>query len=620
MERSDMEAKVISLRLEYDVTAAQAMQLLTLQREILEQVALDVDYREILDALCKSAEQIVANAVASIMIFDQAGESLSVLAAPSIPPEAVALLNGLVPGERAGSCGTAVYQNEAQYVVNTRTDIRWSNLQTFAHDFSIGACWSSPIKIEKDKAVGSFALSSFEERVPSIFYKQLLETCAHIVGILLIRQEKEKSLFHLAHYDPLTGLINRALFKQKLNSAIEYAATKNQPLAVLVLGLDGFKDVNSSQGHDVGDKVLQQVAKNIQENLGEEYVFSRLNSDEFVILAGSLGQPLSVQLLIGKILALFKKKISVEEYEFTLSISIGVSLFPEDGWAASNLISNADTAMHAAKVAGRGCARFYNEGLTNSVKYKMDLITGMRSALARGDFLLHYQPQYCQRSNKLDGVEALVRWQHPEKGLIPPNDFIPIAEESGFIQELGLWIFTQACQQCKAWWECGIPEFSLAVNLSVKQLDADNIQKFQEILLAMEFPIHHLELEVTESLIMHQESLVALHKLEALGIRISMDDFGTGHSSLAQLKHLPISKLKIDRSFIKDLSEDENDRVIAKTIIAMGHSLGLKVLAEGVETVEQQEFLVQEGCDLIQGYLLSRPLTVEQFSDLFKAV
>ncbi|RLA22777.1 MAG: hypothetical protein DRQ62_07390, partial [Gammaproteobacteria bacterium] len=178
----------------------------------------------------------------------------------------------------------------------------------------------------------------------------------------------------------------------------------------------------------------------------------------------------------------------------------------------------------------------------------------------------------------------------------------------------------QACQQCKAWWGRGIPEFSLAVNLSVKQLDADNIQKFQEILLAMKFPIHNLELEVTESLIMHQESLAALHKLEALGIRISMDDFGTGHSSLAQLKHLPISKLKIDRSFVKDLSEDENDRVIAKTIIAMGHSLGLKVLAEGVETVEQQEFLVQEGCDLIQGYLLSRPLTVEQFSDLFKAV
>jgi len=612
-----MEAQVISLRPEYDVTTEQAGELLALQREILEKVALNVDFREILDALCKAAEQVVSNAVASIMVYDQAGESLTVLAAPSIPPEAVALLNGLVPGERAGSCGTAVYQNEAQYVVNTRNDCRWCDLQTFAHDFSIGACWSSPVKIEKDKAIGSFALSSFEERTPSTFYKQLLETCAHIVGILLIRQEKEQSLFRLAHYDPLTGLINRDLFKEKLDSVIACSASQQKQLAVLVLDLDGFKDVNDSQGHDVGDKVLQQVAKNINDVLNRSYVLSRLSSDEFAILAGNSGEALSIQLLIGKILALFKKKILVEDYEFTLSTSIGVSLFPEDGLSASDLLRNADTAMHAAKIAGRGCARFYNEGLTNSAKYKMDLITGMRIALARGDFVLHYQPQYCQKINKLAGVEALVRWLHPEKGLIPPNDFIPIAEESGFIQDLGLWVFTEACRQCKAWWDSGIPEFSLAINLSVKQLDEENIQKFQEILLAMKFPIYNLELEVTESLIMHQESLVALHKLEALGIRISMDDFGTGHSSLAQLKYLPISKLKIDRSFVKDLSEDENDRVIAKTIIAMGHSLGLIVVAEGVETVEQQEFLVQEGCDLIQGYLLSRPLSAEQFSALF---
>jgi len=612
-----MEAQVISLRPEYDVTTEQAGELLALQREILEKVALNVDFREILDALCKAAEQVVSNAVASIMVYDQAGESLTVLAAPSIPPEAVALLNGLVPGERAGSCGTAVYQNEAQYVVNTRNDFRWCDLQTFAHDFSIGACWSSPVKIEKDKAIGSFALSSFEERTPSTFYKQLLETCAHIVGILLIRQEKEQSLFRLAHYDPLTGLINRDLFKEKLDSVIACSASQQKQLAVLVLDLDGFKDVNDSQGHDVGDKVLQQVAKNINDVLNRSYVLSRLSSDEFAILAGNSGEALSIQLLIGKILALFKKKILVEDYEFTLSTSIGVSLFPEDGLSASDLLRNADTAMHAAKIAGRGCARFYNEGLTNSAKYKMDLITGMRIALARGDFVLHYQPQYCQKINKLAGVEALVRWLHPEKGLIPPNDFIPIAEESGFIQDLGLWVFTEACRQCKAWWDSGIPEFSLAINLSVKQLDEENIQKFQEILLAMKFPIYNLELEVTESLIMHQESLVALHKLEALGIRISMDDFGTGHSSLAQLKYLPISKLKIDRSFVKDLSEDENDRVIAKTIIAMGHSLGLIVVAEGVETVEQQEFLVQEGCDLIQGYLLSRPLSAEQFSALF---
>ncbi|MDF1582334.1 MAG: EAL domain-containing protein [Methyloprofundus sp.] len=445
----------------------------------------------------------------------------------------------------------------------------------------------------------------------------MLETCAHIAGILIVKQKREESLWSLERYDALTGLVNRNLFKQKLSAAIDYAVTRRQQMELLVLDLDSFKDVNASQGYEIGDKVLQQVAKNIQGLLDSSYVLSRLDSDKFAILTDNSGAALSVQLLIGKILALFKKKIHVESHEFNLSVSIGVSLFPEDGSTASDFLRSADTAMHAAKKAGRGCARFYNENLTNSVKYKMDLITDMHSALARGDFVLHYQPQYCQKTNKLAGVEALVRWQHPEKGLIPPNDFIPFAEESGFIQALGLWVFTEACRQCKAWWDSGIPEFSLAINLSVKQLDGDNIQKFQEILLAMKFPIHNLELEVTESLIMHQQGLAELHKLEALGIRISMDDFGTGHSSLAQLKYLPISKLKIDRSFVKDLSADENDRIIAKTIIAMGHSLGLIVVAEGVETVAQQAFLVQEGCDLIQGYLLSRPLTVAQFTALF---
>jgi len=274
--------------------------------------------------------------------------------------------------------------------------------------------------------------------------------------------------------------------------------------------------------------------------------------------------------------------------------------------------------MYEAKKSGRNCARFYNEKLTHSARQRLGLITDLRAGLVNGDFILHYQPQYCQKSNKLSAVEALVRWQHPEKGLIPPDDFIPAAEESGLIKELGLWIFTEACRQCKEWWDSGIPEFSLAINLSVKQLETGSIQQFQDILSGMNFPIHNLEVEVTESLIMQQDSLAELKNLEALGLSISMDDFGTGHSSLAQLKHLPLAKLKIDRSFIKELETNENDKVIVKTIIAMGHTLGLKIVAEGVETADQLEFLKQQGCDLIQGYLLSRPLPAEKLLELLE--
>ena len=611
-----MEPKVISLRPEYGVTTEQAEKLLRLQREILEQVALGVDYREILDALCKAAEQMVNDAVASIMVYDETGTFLTVLAAPSMPTDAVDALNGLIPSENAGSCGTAVHSNEPQYVANTREDRRWCDLQTFVENFCIGACWSCPVKIEKNKAMGSFALSSFEERVPSAFYKQLLETSAQIVGIILKRHQEELSLWNLAHYDVLTGLANRTFFNNELSLALERATAQNDQLAVLILDLDGFKDVNDTQGHDVGDMVLKWVAEKVQGELGRKDVFARLGGDEFVILVKYSGKPLVVNQLISKIITLFKQKIVVANHEFSLSTSIGVSFFPEDGKSPKDLLRHADAALYEAKKSGRNCARFYNEDLTHSVRHRMDLIAELRIALINGDFVLHYQPQYCLKSNKLLAVEALIRWQHPEKGLIPPNDFIPVAEQSGLIKELGLWVFTAACQQCLEWWRSGVAEFSLAINLSVKQLDAGSIQQFQDILNGMDFPIQNLEVEVTESLIMQQDSLHELKKLEALGVSISMDDFGTGHSSLAQLKHLPISKLKIDRSFIKDLETDENDKVIVKTIIAMGHSFGLKIVAEGVETVGQKDFLMRESCDLMQGYLLSRPLPAEQLIKL----
>jgi len=611
-----MESQVISLRSEYSVTAEQAEKLLRLQREILEQVTLGVDYREILNALCKAAEQMVSDSLASIMVYDETGSFLTVLAAPSIPATAVGALNGLIPGESAGSCGTAVHSNEPQYVVDTRTDNRWCDLQTFVDNFAIGACWSCPVKIGEGKAVGSFALSSFEKRTPSAFYKQLLETSAHIVGIILKLQQEEQSLKDLAYYDVLTGLANRTLFNNKLSLALDDATTQNSQLAVVILGLDGFRDVNETQGYDVGDMVLKWVAKKVKSELSETNVFARLGGDEFVILIEYLDDPLVIKQLIGKIRTLFRQKIQVSNLEFSLSTSFGVSFFPKDGQSAKDLLRNADTALHEAKESGRNCSRVYNEQLTDSVRHRVDLLADMRIALINGDFVLHYQPQFCQKSHKLLAVEALVRWQHPEKGLIPPNDFIPLAEQSGLINDLGLWIFSAACQQCNDWWNRGVSEFSLAINLSVKQLDPENIQKFKDILLGMDFPVQNLEVEVTEGLIMQQDSLHELKKLEAFGVRISMDDFGTGHSSLAQLKHLPISKLKIDRSFIKDLETNENDKVIVKTIISMGHSLGLKVVAEGVETVEQQSYLAEQGCDLIQGYLLGRPVPPEQFEAL----
>ncbi|MCK5353557.1 MAG: diguanylate cyclase, partial [Methyloprofundus sp.] len=350
-------------------------------------------------------------------------------------------------------------------------------------------------------------LSSFEQRTPSAFYKQLLETSAHIVGIILKRQQEEQSFQKLAYYDALTGLANRTSFNSQLSLAIERAVAQNSQLAVFILDLDGFKDINDAQGRNIGDMVLKWVADKVQSALTEAHILARLGGDEFAILVKYPDKPLTIEPLVSRILALFKQKIPVAQHEFSLSTSIGISVFPDDGQSAQNLLRNADTALHEAKKSGRNCAKSYNEKLTHLVRRKMDLISDMRAALINADFILYYQPQFCQKTNKLLAIEALVRWQHPEKGLIPPNDFIPIAEQSGFINELGLWIFTEACQQCKKWWDSGVPYFSLAINLSVKQLNAENMQKFEDILIGMNFPVQNLEIEVTESLVMHQESL-----------------------------------------------------------------------------------------------------------------
>ncbi len=590
--------------------------LLKMQRDIMEQLALGTDHEIVLNALCKTAESLASDAVASIMVFDKSRSFLEVIAAPSIPVEAVEMLNGLVPGPQAGSCGTSVYCNEPQYVFNTCTDKRWSGLQQFAVDFNIGACWSNPIRINEQSPIGSFALSSFEPGQPSEFVKRLLETCAYIAGIIIKRQREEAQLWKLAHYDTLTGLPNRSLFNNHLEHSIQVAKRTRQKLALLFLDLDKFKDINDTQGHEAGDTVLQYIAHSIQSCLRQGDTIARLGGDEFVILIENSADPGLISNICEKISRSFSSKFTINHIDYPLSVSIGISIYPDNGETAQILLRNADAAMYEAKKHGSGRCHFYQDTLTQTVTDRLQLTADIRQALIQQEFIVYYQPQYCCQSGKIIGAEALARWQHRDKGLIPPAEFIPAAEQSDLINELGMYILGVACRQCKAWWERGLPQFSLAVNLSANQLRPGIAAQLQYLLTNINFPLQRLELEVTESMIMKYDDLTELRALEELGIGIAMDDFGTGHSSLAQLKHLPIDKLKIDRSFVEDLADDPNDRVIATTIINMGHSLGLKVVAEGVETEAQKQFLAEKGCDFLQGYLMSPPLPAEQFERL----
>ncbi|WP_305909634.1 EAL domain-containing protein [Methylomarinum sp. Ch1-1] len=601
------------------ISREQSNALLKIQRDIMERLTLGADHQSILDALCKTAEDMSAGAVASVMVFDESRSFLKVLAAPSMPADAISALNGLIPGPQAGSCGTAVYCNEPQYVCNTSDDPRWSKLRQFAFDFNICACWSNPVRINEQEPIGSFALSNFEPGQPSEFLRRLLETCAYIAGIVIKRQREESQLWKLAHYDPLTDLPNRSFFNNHLEYAIQIARRTRQKLALLFLDLDKFKDINDTQGHEAGDRVLQYIAQSIESCLRKGDTFARLGGDEFVVLIENLNDTELVTHICEKINNSFKSKFTLNDIDYPLSVSIGVSIFPDNGETAQILLRNADTAMYAAKKQGLGRYQFYQEALTQTVTDRLQLTAEIRQALVQQDFVIHYQPQYCHDNDKIVGAEALVRWRHADKGMIPPAEFIPVAEQSDLINELGIYVLKTACQQCLAWWKRGLPRFSLAVNLSVNQLRPGVAAEFQALLMEIGFPLANLELEVTESLIMKYEDLSELKALQALGIAIAMDDFGIGHSSLAQLKHLPISKLKIDRSFIKDIPAADNDMLIASTIISMGHSMGLKIVAEGVETAAQKSFLAEKGCDLLQGYLLSKPLPAEEFERLLLA-
>lgn len=616
--KKNIESTVIPLTQRQELDSKQSAKLLELQRSIMEKVALGEDPHLTLDALCHSVEAMIEGAVASVMKYDDSQTFLEVISAPSLPEQAIACLNGLVPDTYAGSCGTAVYSNEAQYVYNTTVDDRWQYFQQFVIDFNVGACWSVPIRTSSNAAMGSFALSSFEQRKPSLFYRSLLETAAHIAGIILKRQQEEKILWDMAHYDALTGLPNRSYFHLTLELALEKANQNDSQLALLFLDLDKFKDVNDSEGHECGDKVLKYVAKQVQGCLSSQDTLARIGGDEFIVLIEGSEHGSFLQDICDNIQRALVQENRPKYIKQSLSTSIGISLYPDDGDTASILLRNADTAMYEAKRQGGAQNCFYKQTLTQEVVDRVALTQELEQALVANQFVVHYQPQYCCNSGLIKGMEALVRWQHPVKGLVSPAEFIQVAEDSGLITEIDEQVFSIACTQCVEWWRIGFPQFILAVNLSVAELKDGYAEKLLSKLQETQFPIEQLELEITESMVMDSSSRDELKKLHELGFKISMDDFGTGHSSLAQLKHLPITKLKIDRSFVKDIPQDASDMVVAQTIIAMGHSLGLKIVAEGVETYEQKDFLIAKGSDFLQGYLLSKPLSAEQMAGLLK--
>lgn len=434
------------------------------------------------------------------------------------------------------------------------------------------------------------------------------------------RKRAEGRIHHLAFFDPLTELPNRTLFTQLAEQALLESRRKSGHGAFLFVDLNRFKPINDSLGHEVGDRVLVEVAHRLRSCLRGTDVVCRFGGDEFVVGLFDIASREHAALVANKLLAVMDPPVLIDGRDLKIGAAIGVSVYPDDGGDVKTLLRLADIAMYRAKVAGPDAFTFYSEDMNQRAAQRLSMENGIRKAIANNELRLYYQPKVDIRTRRVIGAEALVRWQHPERGMVPPGEFIPIAEETGLIVQIGTWVLETACKQAQAWQRAGVSAMHLAVNLSARDFSATLPQRVAQLLREYAIGPEWLELEITEGMLMNQtETVIAMmNELAAMGVALSLDDFGTGYSSLSYLKRFPIKTLKIDRSFVINIPEDANDCAIASAIISLAKQLRLNVIAEGVESAEQLGFLAAAGCDEIQGYLFSPPVTAEKFEAMVR--
>ncbi|MBV6324644.1 putative bifunctional diguanylate cyclase/phosphodiesterase [Duganella violaceipulchra] len=437
------------------------------------------------------------------------------------------------------------------------------------------------------------------------------------------RKMAEERIHHLAYYDALTNLPNRSLLTKLVDQALTVAQRSKLHGCVLFIDLNRFKLINDTLGRKIGDELLCEVARRFRAVLRDQDLVARLGGDEFAVGLFDIGQHFEASMVAQKLLATLNTPILIDGHDLRVGGSIGISVYPQDGGDAETLLRLADIAMYRAKQEGGAegdHVAFYSQDMNQGMQERMRIETGLRHALGHGELLLHYQPKFCIDNGKIIGAEALVRWRHPVRGLVPPIEFIPLAEATGLVVQVGEWVLEAACAQAKVWKDAGLPPIRLAVNVSAREFTAALPGRVQETLTRYGLEPTWLELEITESTLMHNIDRVIgiMDRITALGVTLSLDDFGTGYSSLSYLKRFPIDTLKIDRSFTIGIPGDANDCAIANTIISIAQQLKHKVIAEGVETVEQLAFLKNSGCDEVQGYLFSRPLEAEAFEQALR--
>lgn len=505
--------------------------------------------------------------------------------------------------------GALIYPDDLDRVIQEVTAASENDALNFEHE---------PYRITRRDGTVAWLLD--HSRVIRDAQGKATHYLGHLLDITATKQAEDR-IQYLANFDALTGLPNRAHLDDHLKYAISVAKRRSGQLALMFLDLDHFKDINDTLGHSVGDSLLIELAKRLFEGLREEDVVSRLGGDEFIVMLPDIDER-SAAHVAQKLLDAIGEPYAVDHHDLSVTASIGIALYPGDGGDLESLSQKADTAMYRAKQEGRNGYRFFTAEMQARSARHLQMSNALRHALERNEFSVHYQPQLALRDGRVVGAEALLRWQHPELGQVSPAEFIPVAEDNGFILLIGEWILRQAVTQAKAWLAAGLPPLVIAVNLSAVQFRHPTLPDLvTRILDEAGLPPEYLELELTEGVAMHdpQGAIAVMNNLHERGVRMSIDDFGTGYSSLGYLKKFNVYKLKIDQSFVRDISTDPEDKAIVSAIIQMAKSLGLATIAEGVETEGQLAFLREQGCDEVQGYYYSKPLAAESFATFAQA-
>lgn len=605
----------------HDITARkQADVLRNGQAQILEMIAMSAPLEDVLDRLMRLVESQLTGIFGSVLLLDKDGSHLRHGAAPSLAKDYTNAIDGIAIGPKVGSCGTAVYRREPVIVADVMRDPLWEDYRELAAAYGYRSCWSTPILSHQGAVLGVFAMYSMTVRKPAEAETRLIDFTTRIAGIAIERKLAEDQIHFMANHDVLTGLPNRGLLEDRLSQAILYAQRYDRWVTVVFIDLDNFKLVNDTLGHNAGDELLKTVASRMVECVRATDTVVRLGGDEFVIVL--FDQPTNVDLIsetLQKIRTAVAEPVHLGEHRLRTTASIGIANYPKDGTSPDTLLANADAAMYRAKEFGRDNFQFYAPEFNSRAHEKFVLQEELRNALARSEFALLYQPQVDLRSGRVFAVEALIRWNHPTLGVVSPTSFIPTAEETGLIVPIGDWVLHEACRQNKAWQDAGLPPMTVCVNVSARQFRERNlVGRVVNALRDSGLEARYLELEVTESLIMQDIELAVatMNELQGLGVQISIDDFGTGYSSLSALKTFPVARLKIDKSFINDVANDENDQAVASAVISLGQKLNMRVIAEGVETEDQMAFLRKNNCDEMQGYHFSKPVSAQDIEKL----